>query len=241
MSSSSYDGTIDWNEVYRQFYDIPAMTDRINAYLSDNSRVLYAGFGEIAERLSLNHDVRFVEYSPAMANAAQREFANLSKITCSNVLDEIASSEEAVILVVCRISAYWHNAENIKSLISAIQESAKDILIVDFFDSERLHSTKTLGDVTFSDIHHKAPQQNESEPHKHVEGSISDFTVTTAMVSGRYKGIGIDHEFSETRAFYNGTDMLAYVRSELKNYSVSIDEPIVDDDPGFTLCARRVR
>jgi len=228
----SYDGTIRWNRVYRQFYDLPSISTRLNSYIPRNSRILFSGFADVAHQLTSEHYVHLVEFSKAMAKAAQQECTGISEITRADVLEKLPDSSETVVFIVCRISAYWHTNTSMLKLLEGFKYSQKNLLIVDFFDANRLHSTRALGDVTFSSVTRNPVSSVRS-------GSEKMPNVTTAIVSGRYIGVDFDHSFEERRAFYDPEEVSRYVRAELKDFQVAIESPLIRNDPSFTLVVRR--
>ena len=229
---STYSGSIDWVAVYRQHYSIDAIEARLCSYLKDNSQILFAGFGEVANRLSRDHEIHYVEFSASMVDAARREFTSIGKITHGSILDVAKLCPSEVILITCRISAYWHQYEDLQRLINAVLLNDTRLLIVDFFDVTILESTPTLGDISFVSL----------EPHSENEqhgSSCDDSFPTLVKVAGAYDCSDARYSFEETRAYYPKQGLLDAVGARLPHYDVSVEPPIVIGDPGFTLVVRR--
>ena len=229
---ATYSGSIDWVAVYRQHYSIDTIEARLSSYLEDSSEILFAGFGEVANRLSRDHEIHYVEFSASMVDAARREFTSIGRITHGSILGVAKLCPCEVILITCRISAYWHQDEDLQRLINAVLLNDTRLLIIDFFDVTKLESTPTLGDISFVSIE----SQHVNEQH----GSSYDGCFPTLVkVAGAYDCSDARYSFEETRAYYSKQGLLDAVGGRLLKYDVSVEAPIVVGDPGFTLVARK--
>lgn len=151
-SPTSYIGDIDWLSIYRRYYSIDDIVTRLQPLLPDSTDIVFSGFAEVASRLSHQHRVHLIEYSPSMLTAAQQEFSNIVEASEGNVLDTIHDHATKVALVICRISAYWHSTNCLHQLLNGVKTHNRKVIVVDFFDANRLESNESLGDLTFSDF-----------------------------------------------------------------------------------------
>ena len=229
---ASYSGEIDWNAIYRTFYQIDQIEERIESLLTGSSDIVFCGFGELAHRLSTRHTVHFVEYSEAVAKAANNEFPSIRKVSHANILDAIKSQPAPVVLVVCRISAYWQSPNCLERFLLGVRASSRDLVAIDFFDAEKLEGGESLGNLSFSDI------RTASGPLEDRVGQYERPSVLLADVRGSYRMADKVDAFSETRAYYQRGEVLKFAENLLPEYGVSIEDPIIDSDPGFTLMIR---
>ena len=235
MTRTSYSGDIDWNRVYRRYYQLDQIEDRLERLLIVPSDVLFCGFAEIASRLSSRHTVHFMEYSDAVAEAARREFPTIARTSRGNILDAIGLETSPVVMVVCRISAYWQTEDCLQRFFSGIRATSRELVVVDFFDADRLEGGRVLGNIEFSNIRRLASVPGgmaceEQRP-----------TVLLAQVQGSYPLADDVNAFVETRAFYRQQELVDYANKLLPDYDVSVEPPIVEKDPGFTLVIRRTK
>ena len=229
--SNTYLGDIRWNEIYRHFYSIPEIELRLQSYLAGHSRIVFAGFGELADRLAGAHSVKFVEYSESMVMFAKEEFPRIQSIQHKNIVEHLAVADEPVVFIICRISAYWHTREGIVKLFSNIKTSRRTHVVIDFFDSSKLHSTEVLGNIKFERV------RKCVEPITVNDTAVEPPDIVLADVEGCYETGDRSYPFTETRAFFNPDDIKRYASRVLPTHVVSIEEPLVSGDPGFTLLA----
>ena len=167
-----------------------------------------------------------------MVEAARREFTHIGRITHGNILDVARLCPSKVILVTCRISAYWHHSEDLQQVLNAVSLNDTQLLVIDFFDVTKMESTPTLGDISFSSL--KPVSVNE-----HRASLANDCIPTLVKVAGAYDCSDARYCFEETRAYYSKQGLLDGVRVRLPDYDVCVEPPIVVGDPGFTLVARK--
>ena len=136
----TYSGSIDWNMIYREYYQLDSIECRLREYLSSPCPIAFCGFGEIASRLSTTHSVHFIEYSESVVEAAELEFQNIEKISHLNILDALEFEHSRVIFVVCRVSAYWTSPDSLSRFALGLRQSPRDLVVVDFFDIGKLDS-----------------------------------------------------------------------------------------------------
>ena len=232
-TEDSYSGALDWNAVYRNYYLLENIEHRLYGYISDPCQIAFCGFGEIASRLSKNHSVHFIEYSESVVKAAELEFPNINKITHQDILDAVVTERSPVIFVICRVSAYWTSPDSLSRFVHGLQKSPRELVIVDFFYSGKLESNKTLGNPEYSEIEEVMLSDN------HNFQGTSPIHLQLAKVQGAYELNNNMFPFSETRAFYNPYEVREFISNRLADYKVSIEPPIVKQDPGFTLVIRR--
>lgn len=229
--ATTYGGSIDWVEVYRQHYSIDSIEARLASYLVGHPDILFAGFGEVANRLAQNHDVHYVEFSASMIDQARSQFKRIARTTHGDILEEVKHFPSAAVLVTCRISAYWHRDSDLPQFLDQVRLNNAQLIIVDFFDKDKMESTPTLGDICFS--------KSSSNGNTTQRDSTSvDALPTLVTVSGAYVCSGSRYTFEETRAYYSKPGVLKAARELLPDHQVCIESPIVDGDPGFTLVVR---
>ena len=229
----TYSGEIDWNMVYREYYQLDSIESRLKGYLSSQCQCIFCGFGEIASRLSTTHSVHFIEYSESVVRAAELEFPNIGKISHLNILDALEFDRSRVIFVVCRVSAYWTSPDSLSRFALGLRQSPRDLVVVDFFDIGKLDSNETLGNPEYSEFEQVILEENlNTLPNLPIHLNL-------ARVDGTYQLKNEKYPFSESRAFYNPSEVRDYFSNHFYEYDVSIEAPIVDMDPGFTLVIRR--
>lgn len=229
----TYSGSIDWNMIYREYYQLDSIECRLREYLSSPCPIAFCGFGEIASRLSTTHSVHFIEYSESVVEAAELEFQNIEKISHLNILDAIKSERSRVIFVVCRVSAYWTSPNSLSRFVLGLRQLPRDLVVVDFFDVGKLESNETLGNPDYSELKQIPIRENlNTLPAPPIHLNL-------ARVNGTYQLQEEKYPFSETRAYYNPCEVRDFVSNHLYEYDISIEPPIVDLDPGFTLVIRR--
>lgn len=232
---SSYSGQINWNSVYRAYYQIDQIVDRIEHLLPSSSELVFCGFGEVACRLSKRHSVHFIEFSEVVAEAARREFPTITKISQANILDAVKSDSAPVVLVMCRVSAYWQTTDCLERFLLGVKDSSRDMIAVDFFDADRLEGGQLLGNPIFSNV--RILQESKES----VACLSKRPSVLLATVSGSYPLETNENSFVETRAYYHLAEVLEFTKILLSGYDVSVEPPIIDTDPSFTLVACRKR
>ena len=233
MIEGTYSGSIDWNRIYREYYQLDRIECRLRGYLSSSCPVAFCGFGEIASRLATTHTIHFIEYSASVVQAAEIEFPGIQKISHLNILDAIESEHWRVIFVVCRVSAYWTNPNSLSRFVHGLRRSPRDLVVVDFFDMEKLESNETLGNPEYSELEQIVIRANSNTL------PASDIHLNLARVNGTYQLKNGTYPFSEIRAYYNPGEVKDFVSNCLDQYEVSIEPPIIDLDPGFTLVIRK--
>lgn len=226
--STSYSGDISWNEVYRTHYNLAAMAALVEALTGPPNRIVFSGFGQLAAMLSKSHSVHFVEYSESMVRAAKREFAEIGRISHADILDIVEDEDAPVVLVLCRISAYWQEAWQLSHFLDRVRRHPRDLIAIDFFDAERLEGGGTLGNPDFLSAH--------SIETRTPKGTLR---ITLATSTGEYKLVNRSVHYEEQRAYYDSGNVLELARGYLPDYEVEVATPIVEGDPGFTLVARR--
>ena len=230
---NTYSGSIDWNMVYREYYQLDSIERRLRGYLSCPCSVAFCGFGEVASRLSTTHSVHFIEYSESVVQAAELEFPDIKKISHLNILDAIEFERSPVIFVVCRVSAYWTSPNSLSRFVLGLRRSPRDLVVIDFFDVGKLESNEMLGNPEYSELEQITIREDlKSLP-------ASPIYLNLARVNGKYQLKNEIYSFLETRAFYNPCEVRDFVSNRLHEYDVSIEPPIIDLDPGFTLVIRR--
>jgi hypothetical protein len=228
----TYSGLIDWNAVYRKYYQLDSIEHRLLNYLQNPCRITFSGFGEIANRLSKLHHVHFIEYSDSMVRSARREFPEIAKISNANIVDVLEYEKTQVLFVVCRITAYWRRINDLQKFIVGVKRAPKEIIVVDFFHKGKIESGGALGNLEFSEI----KQIQNTEKPRETSDSIS---IQLATVHGSYTTDGKSHAYHEVRAFYDPNEVRYYFAARMDGYGVSVEPPIVDGDPGFTLVLRK--
>ena len=233
-SCCAYSGSIDWNAVYRKYYNLNSVESRLGKYLDSHCQISFSGFGEIANRLANRHYVHFIEFSKSMVESARKEFPGIHKISNANIIDAFRYDETQVLFVVCRISAYWRSYVEIQRFLNGLKLVSKDLVVVDFFDDGKLEGSAALGSLKFSEIYRI--QREESS----YAGAVDSVNILLAKVQGSYTIDDQTHWYIEDRAFYNPINIRNYFAVHLEGYDVAIESPIVDEDPGFTLVLRRI-
>ena len=230
-ANGTYAGLINWNSVYRKYYQLDSIEHRLLNYLQHPSRITFSGFGEIANRLSRLHHVHFIEYSNAMVRSAKKEFPEIVHISNANIIDVLEDEKTEVLFVVCRITAYWHRIGDLQRFVAGLKRTPKEIVVVDFFHKEKMEGGGALGNLEFSEIQQN--QVNEAS-----QEALNSITIRLATVHGSYTIDEKSHSYHEVRAFYDPNEVTNYFAASLDGYDVSIEPPIVDGDPGFTLLLR---
>lgn len=226
----AYDGTIDWNAIYRLHYDMPTIHTRLQALIGASRSVLFAGFAEVAARLSAVQPVHFVEHSEAMVLAAAVQYPCVGRMTRGDIVDVVRTDHSIAVLVTCRVSAYWHEPGRLAAFLQGVARHPRELLVVDFFDAARRASNATLGQPEYSSPW-TAKVRERSVPSRRA-------TVTLARVQGRYTMGETVVRYDDVRAFYRPHQVHDIARDLLPGAQVSIEPPLVEDDAGFTLVAR---
>jgi len=231
--NKSYDGDIQWNDIYRQHYSLNEIDQRLRDYVEQPSNIVIAGFAEIANRLAKKHQVHFVEFSESMVEAAKNNFSAIHALTHGDIVKSLADTDEPIVFVICRVSAYWQSLDSLAQFFKNASRVHRQCIVVDFFDANRLESTPVLGDIVFSNV------REEGDRSTHVNSTRVP-RILLADVQGRYNTSNGSYHFSETRAFYYADEVADYARKMLPEHSITIESPLVSADPGFTLVVTKI-
>jgi len=231
--ATSYSGSIDWNEIYRTHYSISTIHEKVEGFLRRSVDILFCGFGEVAARLSGRHSVHFVEYSRSIVEDAKREFPEIHRISHADAIDVVAADPASAVLVLCRISAYWHSPDCLSRFFENVSCRRREVVAVDFFDAGRLEGGTALGSPIYSDV----------RPGPSIGGSGSATAIQPSLVLAQVQGSYQVHDttasYSETRALYDSAYARALATKYLADYDISVELPVIASDPGFTIVARR--
>jgi hypothetical protein len=210
------------------------MKQRIRSYLQDEAEqaIVFSGFGELAADLSIDWPIRFVEYSQHMAEASKVEFPRLENVICANVLDHLISDSSPIVLILCRVSAYWQDADCFERLLEGLAEFPRQLVLIDFFDSAKLVSKSRFeilasgrGNIIWDFFDHRMV--------KH-----SDPTITLSKLNGRFDDGTSVVDFDAKLAFFNSDEVYQSLEANFSDYEISIEAPLVVEDPSFLMVLR---
>lgn len=228
----TYSGLIDWNAVYRKYYQLDNIENRLLDYLKKPCQLTFSGFGEIASRLSRHCRVHFIEYSDSMVQSARREFPEIDQISNANILDSLKHDKSQVLFIVCRITAYWHRFSDLQRFVDGVNCAQYELVVVDFFDEGKLESGGALGQLEYSDVRVIRDEEFSRD-------TLEPMNIRLAKIDGTYSVNKKLFEYSEIRAYYKPSEVSTYFTTRMNEYDVAIESPIVDGDPGFTVVLRK--
>lgn len=240
----AYAGDIDWNAIYRRYYDLDGMHAALEAWLKAPATMVFSGFAELAARLSARHQVHFVEFHESVAASARDHHPVIAKVSRADVIDAVRLDPAPVVLVAGRVSAYWQGGGDLARFLQNVLQRPRELVLVDFFDAADLDGAggPALGCPTYSDVR---PVAAESALQAGGSAAPGDHpALLLARTSGRYSLEGTSIEYCETRAFFSREFVLHAAEAALPDpavnarYDLSIEAPLVHGEAGFTLLVR---
>ena len=228
-SNSLYNGSINWNRIYRKSYSLERISNTVLDYLPQNNTtpIIFSGFSEVAAILSSHYPVNFIEFSDYMARQARLEYPEIETVVHADILHYLASSKAAVVCIVCRISANWNHYSYIEKLIHAISNKKRQLVLIDFFDESNFsNQTKIEIGKHSSTLEWRIYKQTINKNRIHIINSYIQSTYHLDSSELKYK---------ENLASFNQKQLLNYLKNQLQDYNVSPRPSLIDNDPSFLL------
>lgn len=229
MIDDLYSGAIDWNRIYSTFHDPFLVANRVQEELDgSNTLVVFSGFQQTAYHLANQRPVTFVDYSSSITDHAKKQYPQLHEVHTGDITKLAALLPVPNIVIACRISAYWDAPEYFERLADSLLSFPRERVLIDFFDRDLVKPGQSLtfeseggvGDWVFLDFE----ESNGKEP-----------SICKAKLKVSYSLI--DHSFSYEgyRSFFRKDEILCWGQLKLSDYSVTLGEPLLDNDPSFSL------
>lgn len=229
MTTDLYSGAIDWDRIYRTFHSPAHIATRVQEALGGSRQpVIFSGFKETAGHLAAQMPVTFVDYSPVIAEEAKAQYPQLHDVQVGDVTQRLACLPAPNIVIACRISAYWEAIDYFERLVKGVRAHTREHVLVDFFDRALVEAGQRF---TFNAEENTGAWWCLSLEEQQENGlSVSHATFNVSYDLG-------DHRVSYqgSRCFYGKENVLQWFRSQLPEYEITLEAPLVENDPSFLL------
>lgn len=149
-------------------------------------------------------------------------------IQTGDVTQLVATLPAPIIVIACRISAYWDSADYFERLTDALRSFPRQQVLIDFFDRDLV---VPAGKITF-EVENGSGVWDFMEEVNSI-GTEPAICKLKLKVSYALSGKSVSYE--GYRSFFRKDGLQDWFQTQLKDYDVRLGKPLIDQDPSFTL------
>lgn len=229
MTPDLYDGSIDWDAIYRTFHSPVQIAERIRKELGEDcGRVLFSGFLESASLLAKDCSLVFVDSSSTITVRAQEKHPSIGHVYRGDVTEIVGDCEAENVVIACRISAYWDDESFFMRLVESIKKYPRNLVLIDFFDREQVALQSQLSFANYKETGLWKVLSIE-------DAGQNDFPLSRVNMKVSYEMYQQQVEYEGCRSFFRKKDLLGWFEEVLPLYTVTAKAPLLVNDPGFVL------
>jgi hypothetical protein len=233
LDQNVYDGSWDWERIYRDCHGAHGVAEEVNRILGqDRERVVFAGFPAAGADLAQTRPLIFVDRSDDVIINAKASFENLTDLASDDVLLRLQSDDARHVVISCRVSAFWDNQGYFERLRTAISAFPRTRVVVDFFDASLAEAGQVFSfgrppaSGTWRIIDRRGEPTTFGPTIYRIRQTVS-YSLDQAVL-----------EYNVERSYFLAAEILAWATMCFLKCNIYIKQPLISGDPSFTLVLR---